>query len=187
MYIFSKKNQESNTYVLIETNVLPPTISIDEQNKLILPDGWWEFSKELYEEYCRNTHKYTIFENTLVERFSVAFNPTLSDYTATKRYTVETGGCMYGNNIVQTDRDSQTKMIAEMVALGAGLRPDPSPWKFGNGFANLTNAQMMEVIMTARLHIATAFAVEASVLEQITLGNITTKEQIDAAPWPPNR
>lgn len=113
------------------------------------------------------------------------FNVT--EYAANKRYEVEVGGCMYGNNIVQTDRDSQTKMIAEMVALGANLRPDPSPWKFGNGFANLTNAQMLEVIMTARLHIATAFAVEAGVLEQIALGNITTKEQIDAAPWPANR
>ena len=118
-------------------------------------------------------------------------SPTKNDLAAIasdKRWQVEVGGFFttQGHHIA-TDRESQTKLLAEMVAIGAGLRADPSPWKLmGNGFVFLTNAQMLQVIGEARQHIASAFATEAVVLAKIDGGTITTTEKIDAASWPSN-
>lgn len=106
-------------------------------------------------------------------------------YAANKRWRVETGGCSGGDGqIVNTDRDSQTKLLAEMVSIGAGLRADPSGWKMRDGFAMLSNTQMLSVIGLARAHVATAFAVEVALSAGIAAGTITTFEQIDAANWP---
>ncbi|MGE0768959.1 MAG: DUF4376 domain-containing protein [Hyphomicrobiaceae bacterium] len=97
------------------------------------------------------------------------------------RYAVEVGGCAWGEHIVQTDRDSQAKLIAEFVAIGAGLRADPSPWKMAGGFVSLATADMLEVITTARAHIAAAFATEAAVLAAIEAGTVVAYDQIDEA------
>lgn len=105
----------------------------------------------------------------------------LRAYAADKRWRIETAGCAWGNNIVQTDRDSQSKLIAEFVALGAGLRVEPSPWKFANGFGLVSNADMGAIIMAVRAHIAMAFAKEADVLAAIDAGNVTTTVEIDTA------
>jgi len=100
---------------------------------------------------------------------------------ADRRYAVETGGCAWGELTVQTDRDSQAKLVAEFVAIGAGLRADPSPWKFAEGFYALSNAEMTSVITTARAHVAEAFATEAAVRAAIADGTITTASDVDAA------
>ena len=111
----------------------------------------------------------------------------LREYAANKRWEIEIGGAPWGQHVVQTDREAQTKLIAEFVAMGAGLRADPSPWKMrGGNFLMLTNAQMAEVIMTVRTHVATAFATEANVLESIEDNLITTFAQVDQASWPLN-
>lgn len=102
-------------------------------------------------------------------------------YSADKRWRVEVGGCLdQDNRSIATDRDSQTKLIAEMVAIGGGLRADPSPWKLRNGsYATLSNADMLAVIVTARNHIAAAFAVEGAVVAAVMAGDITTISEID--------
>lgn len=110
----------------------------------------------------------------------------LKAYAAQKRYAVETGGCAWTTHVVNTDRDSQAKMIAEFVAMGAGLRTDPSPWKLADGFIDLSNADLGAVIMAARAHIAAAFATESAVCTAIDGGSITTTAEIDAAAWPAN-
>lgn len=117
-----------------------------------------------------------------------ALKASLRGYAATKRYNVETGGCIDPNgNAIATDRDSQNKLIAEMVAMGANMRTDPSPWKLrGNGFVMLTNTQMIQAITAARNHIANAFAGEAVALAGIADDSITTPAQIDAINWPSN-
>lgn len=110
----------------------------------------------------------------------------LAQYAADKRWRVETGGCPWSGHVIATDRDSQSKLMAEFVAIGGGLRSDPSPWKMTAGFVSLTNAQMATAIAAARTHVATAFATEAAVLAQVNAGTITTTAQIDAAAWPAN-
>lgn len=110
----------------------------------------------------------------------------LAEYAADKRWRVETGGCPWNGRIISTDRDSQSKLIAELVALGAGLRIDSSPWKFGDGsFANLSNAAMGSVILAAQTHISGSFAYEAAVLNAISAGTISTFDEIETGDWPP--
>ena len=110
----------------------------------------------------------------------------LARLAADKRYQIETSGFVAaGIGPIATDRDSQSKLLAEMVAMGAGLRADPSGWKLRDGtFAMLSNANMMTVIMAARAHIATAFGVEAALVAGITAGTVATLADIDAANWP---
>lgn len=105
-------------------------------------------------------------------------------YAADKRWRIEIGGCIVDGRPIATDRESQSKLLAEMVAIGAGLRADPSPWKCADGtFASLTSAGMLAVIAGARAHVAGAFAVEAAVVAGIASGTITTTAQIDSAGW----
>lgn len=111
----------------------------------------------------------------------------LRAYAAEKRWQVETGGCPWSVHVVATDRDSQGKLIAEFVAIGAGLRTDGAPWKMqSGGYVAMTNVQAAQMIAAARVHITLAFATEASVLAGIAAGTVTTLAQIDAAAWPPN-
>lgn len=115
--------------------------------------------------------------------------PTADDLiarAAEKRWEVEVGGVAWGDQIINTDRDSQTKLLAEFVAMGARLRVDGEPWKFRAGARPISNAEMAAVVVTARTHIANAFGVEAEIAAAILAGTITTVEEIDAAAWPAN-
>lgn len=108
----------------------------------------------------------------------------LAAYAAEARYRKEIAGVAWGEYVIQTDRESQAKMLAEFVAMGAGLRTDPSPWKFAdNKFAELTNADMAAVCLAGRAHVAAAFAIEQTVQAAIsaTPPTITTFAEIDAA------
>lgn len=117
-----------------------------------------------------------------------ALKASLRAYAAEKRWNVETGGCIDPNgNAIATDRDSQTKLIAEMLAITTNMRTDPSPWKLrGNGFVMLTNTQMLQAITAARTHIANAFGGEAIALAGIEAGTITDKAGVNAVAWPSN-
>jgi hypothetical protein len=106
---------------------------------------------------------------------------SLLAYAAEKRWQVEIAGTTWQGHGVHTDRESQTKLLAAFVQLGAGLRTDPSPWKLQDGFMSLTNAQMSEVITAALTHVQTAFATEAAIEALIADGTITTKDQINEA------
>jgi hypothetical protein len=111
----------------------------------------------------------------------------LRAHAAEKRWQVETGGVPWNGHVVATDRDSQSKLIATMVAIQAGLRANPSGWKMASGsFVSLTNEEMMTVIMAAHAHIAGAFDVEEMVLGLIESGAITRFVEIDGASWPSN-
>lgn len=104
----------------------------------------------------------------------------LVSYAAQRRWQKETGGCSWGLHQVRTDRDSQAKLIAEFVAIQAGVRPDPSPWKFADGFALVSNMDMGAVILAVRAHIAAVFAKEAEIVSGIEAGTITDTATIDA-------
>lgn len=81
-----------------------------------------------------------------------------------------------------SDRDSQSKIIAEAVAIKNGERTDGDPWKFADGeFRPLTNDQMDELAAAVRLHIRNSYGIEAQVLTAIEAGAITSEAQIDGA------
>lgn len=107
--------------------------------------------------------------------------PELVSYAAAKRYSREISGCVWNGHPVATDRDSQAKLMAEFVAISAGLRADPSPWKFADGsFLSVSNAEMSAICLAARAHIAGAFAIEAEAVAAINAGTITGTTAIDA-------
>lgn len=110
-----------------------------------------------------------------------AHKAVLAAYAAQKRWQVETGGCDWGPHRVQTDRDSQSKMIAEFVAIQAGMRKDPSPWKFADGFALVSNKDMGAIILAVRAHIVQAFEREAAIVVAIKTGKIADITAVDAA------
>jgi hypothetical protein len=125
----------------------------------------------------------SIFIRTVTRTYS---KQELAAYAANKRWQVEVGGCLDPQNrSIATDRESQTKLLAELVDIMNGIRTDPSVWKCGDGsYAVLTNAEMQAVIMAARSHISNAFAIEGQALAAIAAETITTPAEIDALNWP---
>ena len=104
----------------------------------------------------------------------------LKAYCAQKRFSLETWGCVVNGHHVDTNRESQGKLVAEFVAIQAGLRVDPSVWKMKDGtFVSLSNADMSALILAARTHIATTFAVESAINAAIDAGSITTTFALD--------
>lgn len=107
---------------------------------------------------------------------------TLQQYAAAKRWEREVGGMVWNGWPVLSDRESQSKIIAEAVAIEKGERIDGEPWKFADGeFRQLTNEQMDELAAAVRLHVRNSYGIEAQVLAAIDAGSISTEAQIDAA------
>ncbi len=106
----------------------------------------------------------------------------LQEYAATKRWEREVSGTVWNGWPVLSDRESQSKIIAEVVAIEKGERADGDPWKFADGeFRPLTNEQMDDLAAAVRLHVRNSYGIEAQVLAAIEAGSITTEAQIDAA------
>ncbi|WP_266036383.1 DUF4376 domain-containing protein [Brucella intermedia] len=107
---------------------------------------------------------------------------TLQEYAAAKRWEREVGGTIWNGWPVLSDRESQSKIIAEAVAIEKGERSDGDPWKFADGeFRQLTNEQMDDLAAAVRLHVRNSYGIEAQVLAAIEAGSIATEAQIDAA------
>nr|WP_278374902.1 DUF4376 domain-containing protein [Brucella anthropi] len=107
---------------------------------------------------------------------------TLEEYAAAKRWEREVSGTVWNGWPVLSDRDSQSKIIAEAVAIEKGERIDGDPWKFADGeFRPLTNEQMDDLAAAVRLHVRNSYGIEDQVLAAIEAGAITTETQIEAA------
>ncbi|GAA5542594.1 DUF4376 domain-containing protein [Ochrobactrum soli] len=107
---------------------------------------------------------------------------SLQDYAAAKRWEREVGGTVWNGWPVLSDRKSQSKIIAEAVAIEKCERVDGDPWKFADGgFRPLTNEQMDDLAAAVRLHVRNSYGIEAQLLAAIASGSITTQAQIDAA------
>ena len=105
---------------------------------------------------------------------------TLQEYAAAKRWEREVGGTVWNGWPVLSDRESQSKVIAEAVAIEKGERADGDPWKFADGeFRLLTNEQMDDLAAAVRLHVRNSYGIEAQVLAAIEAGSIATEAQID--------
>lgn len=106
----------------------------------------------------------------------------LPAYAAAKRWEREVGGTIWNGWPVLSDRESQSKIIAEAVAIEKGERVDGDPWKFADGeFRQLTNEQMDDLAAAVRLHVRNSYGIEAQVLAAIEAGSITSEAKIDAA------
>ncbi|WP_337183863.1 DUF4376 domain-containing protein [Shinella sp.] len=108
--------------------------------------------------------------------------PELVAYASDLRWRIETGGAIWNGFPVHSDRESQSKIIAERLAISEGVRADPDGWKFADGeFRLLTNTEFVALSNAVRLHVRTAFATEAAVQAGIAAGDITTIAAVDGA------
>lgn len=86
---------------------------------------------------------------------------------AAKRYEVETGGMMWNDWPVHTDRDSRANIQAEYQAAKDGVREDGEYWKFADGeFRPLTNEQVIDMALSVRAFVKACFETEATKLQQ---------------------
>lgn len=98
------------------------------------------------------------------------------------RWRTEVGGLEWRGWPVHTDRQSQTNILAEHVAVTSGSRLDGEPWKFADGlFRPLTNADVQDLALAVREHVRASFAAEAAVAAEIEAGVIVTREAVEAA------
>ncbi|BAP94476.1 hypothetical protein [Aurantimonas phage AmM-1] len=113
----------------------------------------------------------------------------LAAYAASARWGAEVAGAKWNGWDLPTDDRSQAKYMAELQAVGLGVRGDPSPWKFPHGFELVSNAQVEEMAVAARVHVLACFAREGEVQAAISAGDVTTTPAIDeafadvSAPW----
>lgn len=104
----------------------------------------------------------------------------LAAYTADKRWRLETGGITVGGAPVRTDRESQA-MINGAFALAKDSPSTSILFKTAAGFASLNADAIVGIGRAVAAHVQACFAAEADVLYRINAGDISTKEQIDAA------
>ncbi|NDV88806.1 DUF4376 domain-containing protein [Aurantimonas aggregata] len=113
-------------------------------------------------------------------------------HAADRRWRTETAGTVWNGWDLPTDERSQAKYMAELQAVGLDVRDDPSPWKFPHGFELVTNAQVQEMAVAARLHVLACFQREGEVQAAIVSGAVVTAAAIDdafadvMAPWQPD-
>ncbi|NTG46587.1 DUF4376 domain-containing protein [Agrobacterium rhizogenes] len=106
-------------------------------------------------------------------------------YAAARRYAVETGGIVFNDMSIMTDRQSQS------LITGAYNYVDANPevtvqFKTASGFVELTAAQVRAVANAVAGHVQASFAAEGAVDQQIIAGMIVTTTEIDAFAWPSN-
>lgn len=147
-----------------------------------VPDGAVEITRD---DWLKLTEK--PFTRKWVGGAVVEFIPPqapidLPAYAAAKRWEREISGTVWNGWPVLSDRESQSKIIAEAVAIEKDERVDGDPWKFADGeFRSLTNEQMDDLAAAVRLHVRNSYGIEAQVLAAVEAGNITTEAQIDVA------
>ncbi|KAB0269070.1 DUF4376 domain-containing protein [Microvirga brassicacearum] len=105
----------------------------------------------------------------------------LALYAAYRRQQFEVKGSTWNEWLVHTDRESQGKITAEVLAIQIGAREDGDGWKFADGiFRMLTNAEMSSLAIAVRNHVRDAFGREAYALAAIVAGTATTHADVDA-------
>jgi hypothetical protein len=157
-------------YALVEPSS-PPSANL----------GW--FATEITPTYSNNKWEQT---------WSVSLHdkPQLKQIVTSYRYDVEVGGVVVNGYPFSTDRESQTKYIAAVVA--AAQTPDPETfimtWKTSDGqFIPLTVSSITSVTNAVREHVQNCFDKEAEYYNLIDTANTSVLETTDfSAGWPSN-
>lgn len=102
-------------------------------------------------------------------------------YAPIARWRKETGGIVVGGVPVATDDRSKQMILGARLAAEADSG-FTTPWVGSDGSINTLNAAQVIAISDAVLaHVAGCFATFAAIKADIDTGDITTREEIDAA------
>jgi hypothetical protein len=112
--------------------------------------------------------------------------PTIEDllaYAADKRWHVETAGIEVGGAFIDTSRESQA-MITGAYAYSQANPAEMISYKAASGWATLDASTMAAIAVAVGTHVQACFAAEATIADDILLGEISTTAEIDASDWP---
>lgn len=103
----------------------------------------------------------------------------LKAFLAKTRWEFEESGTAFGGFPVDTSRDSQNKIMAEVMRINLGMRPDGALWKYADGeFRAIANADFPALAQVVAAHVAAAYAAEAQVIPDIENGSLTTEQEV---------
>lgn len=117
---------------------------------------------------------------------AVTVAPTPDDlrsHAASVRFAVETGGVTVGAATIDTGRDSQS-MIAGALAYVQASEAASVEFKAASGWVTLSAGEVKAIALAVGAHVQACFAAERDIDEAIAAGSVTSREQIDAWPWP---
>jgi len=111
----------------------------------------------------------------------------LVSYAAVKRFYIETGGYSFNGHPISTDRASQSKIGNVTIAANAIGPSFSTMWKCADGtFLSLNHDDAVSMASAIMAFVSNCFITEASVVNSINGGTITTFAAVDAAAWPAN-
>lgn len=100
---------------------------------------------------------------------------------AARRYLAEISGITINGMSVETD--DRAKLLINGAALEAVIDPDYAmQWKAGEGFVELTGAQVIGIARAVRAHVQACFDREAELLAELEAGTLTD-EMLEQG-WP---
>lgn len=174
--------------------VLSPAVndSLSEQYKLV--ERWiesnptTEIDVKVGETIQFSNDKILITYNYDLPDIDV-FKDHVKSKVANKRWQVETGGVTIDGTGYATDRESQIKYTAVVVAIS---KVDPATWyidwKTSEGFIKLNAQQMMIIVDIIMSHIQTSFTKESEF--ETSINSCTTVNEVLAIDfengWPSN-
>lgn len=111
----------------------------------------------------------------------------LKDYTAAKRYVIETSGLISQTfGPLLTDRATQNTLASTIQSIDLGIVTPPINFKAPSGFASLDRSTLVAIATVVGAHVQAAFNTEMTVVAEIEAETIATFAEIDAADWPSN-
>lgn len=103
-------------------------------------------------------------------------------YAAMKRWDKETGGITMPNGLlVRTDPIAQEKISSMQDAFVNHVLKGTVDFKSDSGWVTVDSSAATVIYEAVVSHVQTCYALERTVAEQITAGEITTAEQVDNA------
>ncbi|MEP9350558.1 DUF4376 domain-containing protein [Xanthobacter sp. KR7-225] len=108
----------------------------------------------------------------------------LREHARLRRLKAEAAGVMVAGITYATDLESQARMVTALAFLDQSGGPGLT-WKSWHGYVVLTEAELRAAAVAVGAHVQACFAAEATVVNAIADGIITTLEAIDVDPgWP---
>lgn len=111
-----------------------------------------EFMKSQIQKYRETSKAYLISK----------FKSILSQHKTEK----EQGGCVYDNNLIKTDAESQAKITGTLIMMQSGSIPTVD-FKAANGWLTLDASQFQQLALSVATHVQVCFKAESQVLAEI--------------------
>jgi hypothetical protein len=121
---------------------------------------------------------------TLNAAIAEAGKALLREHSGRKRDEAASAGCVWQGQTVPTDEASRAAVAQAIQSIDLGIAAAPINWRLPSGFVPLSRADLVSLAAAMAANVQACFELQAQLLDQIALGQITAEAQIDAAGWP---